>query len=562
MTALAGVTSALGPEGESRLRSGLVRGLAHGAPTPCGDGDTVGHADGVQVGPLRTGDDDVDEAAHRQVDGQVHDAVDLGRLVHGAALAGSVDKDLSGGADECVSPSRRDGILQLGAFAKTLQRELRRHLLLEPGGVGAVLARVREEAGPVELRRTEEFEQEIVIALGLAGVAEDEGGAEGGVGVGRPDVVDAAEEAVAVAPAAHAGKQRARDVLQREVEVRHARGDDGLDQLIGQPRGIEIEQPGALHAGRHGAGERGDGRRAVGNAGAPARSGPVTAVGGEILGDEHDLAQGRRAVGGDAQRVDLGQHLLGRTGPLLAPERRDGAEATDAIATLGHLDVGPRGTGGGPRQFQEVEPVRRRRRGGGTTTRGEGDGYGARCGGSGELVPEAGDEIDLGQGVAQLLAVPLGHAAGDDQAGAGAAPVSQVQDGVDRLLAGRLNEGARVDHDEVGRLGIRGAAVSLRSEIALELVGIDLVLRAPQGLQPVEAHDVTHSSHQAESRRGDGPRQAHLSGPAIRIVRHHVPDIRAEREGFEPSDPVTQVKSLAVTPIRPLSHLSSRTFSF
>src|SRR5664280_1008763 len=31
---------------------------------------------------------------------------------------------------------------------------------------------------------------------------------------------------------------------------------------------------------------------------------------------------------------------------------------------------------------------------------------------------------------------------------------------------------------------------------------------------------------------------------------------RAEREGFDPSDPVTQVNSLAVSPIRPLSHLS------
>ena len=35
-------------------------------------------------------------------------------------------------------------------------------------------------------------------------------------------------------------------------------------------------------------------------------------------------------------------------------------------------------------------------------------------------------------------------------------------------------------------------------------------------------------------------------------ARHHT----AEREGFEPSDPVTQVNSLAVSPIRPLSHLS------
>ena len=34
--------------------------------------------------------------------------------------------------------------------------------------------------------------------------------------------------------------------------------------------------------------------------------------------------------------------------------------------------------------------------------------------------------------------------------------------------------------------------------------------------------------------------------------------ISAEREGFEPSDPVSQVNSLAVSPIRPLSHLSKR----
>ena len=44
-------------------------------------------------------------------------------------------------------------------------------------------------------------------------------------------------------------------------------------------------------------------------------------------------------------------------------------------------------------------------------------------------------------------------------------------------------------------------------------------------------------------------------------VLTHVPSwvdgvTSAEREGFEPSDPVTQVNSLAVSPIRPLSHLS------
>ena len=47
------------------------------------------------------------------------------------------------------------------------------------------------------------------------------------------------------------------------------------------------------------------------------------------------------------------------------------------------------------------------------------------------------------------------------------------------------------------------------------------------------------------------------SAVAVSFIRTLlVADFRAEREGFEPSDPVTQVNSLAVNPIRPLSHLS------
>ena len=46
-------------------------------------------------------------------------------------------------------------------------------------------------------------------------------------------------------------------------------------------------------------------------------------------------------------------------------------------------------------------------------------------------------------------------------------------------------------------------------------------------------------------------------GPAGHPGAHpKSPKNSAEREGFEPSDPVSQVNSLAVSPIRPLSHLS------
>jgi hypothetical protein len=57
------------------------------------------------------------------------------------------------------------------------------------------------------------------------------------------------------------------------------------------------------------------------------------------------------------------------------------------------------------------------------------------------------------------------------------------------------------------------------------------------------------------------PKAGKVPGPENTDVAGHLSTMsrdapRAEREGFEPSDPVTQVNSLAVSPIRPLSHLS------
>ena len=122
---------------------------------------------------------------------------------------GRVDEDLAHLADQGVTPSCRDGVLYLGALAQPLEGQLGRHLVGQPGGVGAVLVGEGEEAGPVELGRLEELEEEIVVALGLARVAEDEGGTEGGVGCGPADVGDPAQEALAVAPAPHVGQERA-----------------------------------------------------------------------------------------------------------------------------------------------------------------------------------------------------------------------------------------------------------------------------------------------------------------------------------------------------------------
>ena len=88
-------------------------------------------------------------------------------------------------------------------------------------------------------------------------------------------------------------QERPGDVLEGEVEVGHARMEDGVDQLVGQARGIEVEQPGAVDALGHGAGAarpRASGRRRP-----SARDRTVAPVGREVLGHQHDLAEGRRA---------------------------------------------------------------------------------------------------------------------------------------------------------------------------------------------------------------------------------------------------------------------------
>ncbi len=100
--------------------------------------------------------------------------------------------------------------------------------------MGPFLLGEREEPDPVELGGFEEAQQRVVILFGLAGIAEDERGPERGFRRALADRVDALEEAGAVAEAPHASQVGTRDVLEGEVEVRNARRDDRIEQLVGK----------------------------------------------------------------------------------------------------------------------------------------------------------------------------------------------------------------------------------------------------------------------------------------------------------------------------------------
>ena len=203
--ALAGVTRAVGPKVVDTQRPGSWRSASRSGP----------------AAPVtRT----VANAPDRQRLRDVDHAVDLGGLPEGPADARLVDEHLDGAADEGVAPGRGDVVLQGPQLGQPLGDQRGRHGAVEAGGVGALLGRVGEEPAPVELGPLDEGQQLVVVGLRLARVADDEVGPEGGLGLAPPDVVDAGGEAAAVAPAPHAAQQGTGHVLEREVEVGHARG--------------------------------------------------------------------------------------------------------------------------------------------------------------------------------------------------------------------------------------------------------------------------------------------------------------------------------------------------
>ena len=151
------------------------------------------------------------------------DAVDLGCLVDAARVAGAVDEHGPSLPDERVARAARDGVLQLAALREPLERERRRapgRRMRDRGR--ALLGGEGEEPRPVELGLLEERDESALVLLGLTGVPEDERRAEGRGRLERRIRSMRVEEPLRLAPPPHRPQQRARRVLEREVEVRHA----------------------------------------------------------------------------------------------------------------------------------------------------------------------------------------------------------------------------------------------------------------------------------------------------------------------------------------------------
>ena len=93
------------------------------------------------------------------------------------------------------------------------------------------------------------------------------------------------------------------------------------------------------------------------------------------------------------------------------------------------------------------------------------------------------DRVDLRNLFLELIAIALGHAAGDDELAAGGLllELRHLEDGVDGFLLGAIDEGAGVHDEHVGLRRVGGDLVPILLGHAEHHLGIDEILGAPQG---------------------------------------------------------------------------------
>ncbi len=269
------------------------------------------------------------------------------------------------------------------------------------------------------------------------------------------------------------------DVLERHVQVRQDLGTARQDiiKVVGEVVRVVVEDPDPV--------EPVDLVELAEQLGQPGPPVQVHAVIGHVLGDQVQLAD---AVGGEF--AGLLDDALDRLGDVLAPHVGDRAEGAEAVAPLGHLEVGQM-FGGDP----EPGPVVLRLDRGGPE-----DGpllvevAHDPVGDLGDLLAaeDADDLVDLGHLVQEHLALAFGQAAGDDHPLDLPEPlaVEHLADHPERLLPRGVDESAGVDDDQVGPLRVRHQGVPVLRQQPEHPLGVDEVLGAAEADEGEGAFEV------------------------------------------------------------------------
>ena len=206
----------------------------------------------------------------------------------------------------------------------------------------------------------------------------------------------------------------------------------------------------------------------------------------EAVRDADVLAEARGVLRDEIQLLDAGVLKLLRLADdgvdaaraELAAHLRNRAERARIRAPLADFDVRVRRAGGEEARQIFVQPHRHlplHRRGVDVVAA-----HGARDGF--EMI-EPDERVDLRNGLLQIGAVLLHHAAADDQPlHAFPFALRDLQDRVDRLLLRRVDEAARIDDDDIGLVEVvrdRDGGITLK--LSKHDLGIDEILRTAEG---------------------------------------------------------------------------------
>ena len=231
----------------------------------------------------------------------------------------------------------------------------------------------------------------------------------------------------------------------------------------------------------------------------------IAAVGDGVLRDQVHLEDAAAT-----KLFDLAHDVVGRARALLAAHLRDDAERAGAVAALGDLHVGAAAARGhAPRVARRDDPV-------GRVADQHALGVAAEHGLELEHVARAEEVIDLGQVRRELFRVALREAAGDDEllARARVFVAGHLEDGVDRLLLGLVDEAAGVDDDHRCVFGVRHVTVARALGDAEHDLAVDAVLRAAEADEVDRALSVCCLAHRSIMRRKRSKRYKASCGPA------------------------------------------------
>jgi hypothetical protein len=243
---------------------------------------------------------------------------------------------------------------------------------------------------------------------------------------------------------------------------------NGLNELIGHALGLQVEHtdPDVLRA--HGLGDcaqqlRQIARRTLDDA----LIRKVGAPDARVLTDQHDLSH----TAGN-QVAHLGNNAIGIARVITTADIWDHAEATEAVAAIGNLDVGDSALD---------SALDLRNIGGGLTLDTQ------------HAIDDRHDVVllvglhkgsDLGQLVRQVVAIARRHAtAHDDGTGANAVLhlIGELERGLDALRRCGGEERACIDNGDIGFLRVECLLVTCGGQKRTHAIGVNLVLSAPEG---------------------------------------------------------------------------------